>query len=94
MTWIVEFTDTFGGQPNYCWAHRFSLEHRLGESRSAVMRRAKRAAGLTGVSGRTYWHGDTFEFRPYGACAILMGRFSDWMTPEEISERYPDAERN
>ena len=44
----IEVTDTFAGEPNYCWIRRFQIANREGESESATIRRAKAAAGLIG----------------------------------------------
>lgn len=69
----VEYTDTFGGEPNYCWVRRERLVIPFGTSDREVMRRAKAAVGLTGVKGRSIHDGDRLEFRPYRSCTILMG---------------------
>ncbi len=83
----VEYTDTFGGEPNYCWVRRATvampeLTHYGYDggtnyakankvANRELMRRAKAAVGLTGVRGKRYDHGDTLEFRPY-RCATVM----------------------
>ena len=88
----VEYTDTFGGEANYCWVERaniavaewpcykgFDGNGRI-EPRGyqrAVMRKAKAAVGLTGVKGRTTSFGDGYEFRPYGLAAVLFVNFSE-----------------
>ena len=68
----VQFTDTFGGDANYSWVRQASLELAPGLSDLAIMRRAKRAMGLSGVRGRSYSHGDMWEFRPYGQCTVMF----------------------
>jgi hypothetical protein len=70
----AEYTDTFGGEPNYCWVKRVTLDVVEGTSDRVIMRRLKAAFGLSGERGRSYSHGDTWEFRPYGACRIVMAR--------------------
>lgn len=85
--YAIEHTDTFGGEANYSWVNRaiidmpelthygydgstnYSKANRVYQRE--LMRRAKAAVGLTGVRGRTYWHGDEGEFRPYGLCQVL-----------------------
>ena len=67
----VEYTDTFGGQANYCWLKRATLTLPHGLSDLALVRRAKAAMGLSGVRGRMAYHGDCWEFRPY-RCATVM----------------------
>ena len=71
---FVEFTDTFGGQPNYVWVRRATVELPCDITNKAIMRRLKKAVGITGMLGRSDAHGDTWEFRPYNLCAILMAR--------------------
>ena len=72
MSYIAEWTDTFGGQANYSWVKRASIECGGNPSDVALMRRAKAALGLSGLRGVTYRHGDMMEFRPYGMCCVLF----------------------
>lgn len=72
MPYIAEYTDTFGGEANYSWVKRASIEFGDDPSDVALMRRAKAALGLSGVPGRTFKHGDMMEFRPYGMCCVLF----------------------
>lgn len=80
MTWSVEHTDTFGGEANYSWVRRATIE--APDSRQAIMRRAKAAVGLTGVRGRTHNFGDMLEFRPYGQCTVMFVTWSDDPLPD------------
>ena len=73
--WDIEYTDTFGGESNYCWVHRAEIEAKPGESQRDTMRRAKAALNLTGLRGRTTSYGDGFEFRPYRPCTVLFVQF-------------------
>jgi hypothetical protein len=75
VTFNVEYTDTFGGEANYCWVRRADIEVPHNASQALIMRRAKAAMGITGARGRTDSHGDMFEFRPYGCCTILFVNF-------------------
>lgn len=68
----VEYTDTFGGEANYCWVKRAELELPCGISDRELARRAKAAMGLTGVKGKGYHSGDMYEFRPYGSCTVMF----------------------
>jgi hypothetical protein len=70
----VEYTDTFGGEPNYCWVRRATLDVEQGTSARAIMRRAKAAVGINGMRGRGYRHGDEWEFRPYRCCTVMLTR--------------------
>lgn len=76
MTYQVEaeFTDTFGGEPNYSWVKRATLTVPTGTSDRAIWRRLKAAMGLNGVRGRAYSNGDSWEFRPARSCTVLLAR--------------------
>ena len=87
----VEYTDTFGGEPNYSWVHRatvtmpeltaYGFDGQFGYSRAQrtfrreLMRRAKAAMGLTGTRGTTSQSGQGYEFRPSNSCTIMLVRF-------------------
>lgn len=71
-TYNAEYTDTFGGEGNYCWVHRASFEAPAGASDSLIMRRAKALLGLSGMRGRRDSYGDCLELRPYGSCTVLF----------------------
>lgn len=77
VTFDVEVTDTFGGEANYSWVDRYSFKAADSTSDAALMRRAKAITGYNGVRGRSYWHGDSGEFRPYGACIVLFVNYRD-----------------
>lgn len=68
----VEFTDTFGGEANYCWVKRATLTLPVGSSDRAIMRAAKAAMGLSAVRGRLDSHGDGFAFRPYRSATVMF----------------------
>jgi hypothetical protein len=84
----VEYTDTFGGEANYCWVKREvvtmpELTHYGYDGSSnyvkankvferELVRAAKAAMDLTGVRGRTFKHGDLIEFRPYRSCTVMF----------------------
>jgi len=68
----VEYTDTFGGEANYSWVKRENLELPVNLSDRAIMRRAKKAMGLTGVRGKTIVYGDMWEFRPYRSATVMF----------------------
>ena len=87
-TFNIEYTDTFGGEANYCWVKRatvtmpeltrYGYDGATNYGRTSkifdreLMRRAKAAVGLTGVRGVRVSYGDTIEFRPYGSCTVLF----------------------
>lgn len=68
----VVYTDTFGGEPNFSWVYRESIEVPERASQALIMRKAKRAHGLNGVRGRVIEVGHDYEFRPYGQATILL----------------------
>ncbi len=70
----VEYTDTYGGEANYCWVEREILTLPCGISDRELMRRCKAAVGLTGVRGVKYDSGDSIEFRPYRSCTVMFAR--------------------
>ncbi len=82
MTYQVEYTDTFGGEANYSWVKRSTVEGPEYDTKEpkgyqqTVMRRAKAKVGLTGVKGVTVRQGCGFEFRPYGMATVL---FVEWI---------------
>lgn len=67
-----EYTDTFGGEANYSWIERGKVSVPETASDSLIMRRVKRALGLSGVRGTRHDYGDTIEFRPYGSATVLF----------------------
>jgi len=71
----IEITDTFGGQTNYSWVTRYEVETPAGLSDRAIVRRAKREAGWTGVRCEKENYGDTIELRPYGVCQVMFITF-------------------
>ena len=72
MEYQAEWTDTYGGEANYSWVRRATIEADGGVSDRAILRRAKKDLGLTGLRGRTYYHGDMIEFRPYRMCCVMF----------------------
>jgi len=67
-----EYTDTFGGEANYSWVKRHEIELPKNISDLALMRRAKKWAGLTNVRGRSENWGDSLAFYPCGSCTVLF----------------------
>lgn len=77
--YLVEVTDTFGGESNYSWVKRYTIEGSMSVGSGAdrkLVRDAKRAAGW---SGRTVWnsHGDMIEVRPRSrsVCVVMFISF-------------------
>lgn len=91
--YAVEYTDTFGGEANYCWVKRETvtmpeLTHYGYDGgsnyvkankmfRRELMKRAKAAMGLTGIRGQTEDHGDMIRFTPYRANTVMFITYRD-----------------
>lgn len=76
-TYNVEYADTFGGEANYSWVRRETVEAPGNVTQRELMRRAKAVIGLTGARGRTGSYGDMIEFRPYRSCTVMFVSFAD-----------------
>lgn len=72
MHYQIEITDTFGGEANYSWVRRHSLEAPAEITDLALVRRAKRKADWSGLRCRVSRYGDTIEIRPVGVCCVLF----------------------
>lgn len=70
--WLVEYTDTYGGEANYSWVRRDEIPLVEGEPTRSTARRAKAAMGVTGLKGRSCWNGDHYEFRPHRCATVLL----------------------
>lgn len=72
MKFRAEYTDTFSGDANYSWVRRAEFEAPDNATDALLMRRAKKALGLSGARGKRETWGETIVFRPWGACTILF----------------------
>ena len=72
MKYQIEITDTFGGEANYSWVRRHSLEATEKITDLALVRRAKRKAEWSGIRCKVSRYGDTIEIRPQGVCCVLF----------------------
>jgi len=72
----IELTDTFGGEANYSWVRRYSIDAPDDTTQRALVRRIKKTAGLTGARCNTDDHGGMITIRPVGACVVLFATFS------------------
>ncbi len=93
MAYKVEVTDTFGGEANYSWVRRYSVETPACEYRDPaynriLVRRAKAAAGWTGLRCQVVDNsGDHIEVRPVGRSAPCWVMFIDYdASPESEGE--------
>jgi hypothetical protein len=67
-----EVTDTFGGDANYSWVNRGSVEVKEGASDLAIVRKVKEAIGWNGIKCRREDWGDMITLKPYGMCVVLF----------------------
>jgi hypothetical protein len=76
---FVEVTDTFAGEANYCWVHRFKVH---ASSFIGAVRKVRREMGLppAKINGN---YGDMvrYDFKGAAICAFIMGY-------EDQAERY------
>ena len=88
MQYDVEYTDTFGGEANYCWVKRVTvmmpeLTHYGYDGgtnyckankvyQRELMKKAKAALGLTGLRGKVESYGDMIRFEPYGYATVMF----------------------
>lgn len=71
----IEVTDTFGGEANYSWCRRYTIEHTEGKSRLAIVRAVKKMVGWNGLRCAVTDYGDGLEIRPQGMCQICFVSF-------------------
>lgn len=75
--WIVEHTDTCGGEANYTWYKTFGLSEKYNRtSRLALVRQAKALCGLSGVRCDVSLIGEVIKIQPKRICQVV---FITWM---------------
>jgi hypothetical protein len=67
-----EHTDTFGGEANYSWVKRGTIEMPEDASDMKIVRRVKKALGLTGVTCNKVFSANGIAFKPIGVCQIVF----------------------
>lgn len=72
MVFQFEYTDTYGGEANYTWVRRETIELPDDISDARLKRIAKTVMGLTGAEGKWTSNGDTLEFRPRCEATVLF----------------------
>lgn len=78
LVFFVEMTDTFGGEANYSWAHRFLV---TASSFQGAIRKVTRKTGY--YARKVMDTGDMAQYKVPGACITY---FVNW-TDEEERER-------
>lgn len=74
MPYFCEHTDTFGGEANYGWVNRRTID---APNAKIALRRFRAEVGLTGVRGQiTFNSNDEIWWKPYRLCQIV---FVQWV---------------
>lgn len=70
----IEHTDTFGGEANYSWCRRETIEEPENKpfSRLALVRKAKAFADISGIRAKVTDYGEMIEIRPAGLCQVVF----------------------
>ena len=71
MDIYFEHTDTFGGEANYSWVKREAYASK-NRSDLALVRAAKKWAGISGIRCRTESYGDMLALYPRGICQVVF----------------------
>jgi hypothetical protein len=72
MKYDYEYTDTFGGEANYCWVKRGTIN-----TSGSPVRAVKKALGLEGIRCVKSDMGDMIELKPAGSCTIIFITWHD-----------------
>lgn len=75
----AEVTDTFGGEANYCWSHKYHI--RANTHLGAIRKLAK----YEGLSFRLDW--DTGDLRRYSAKGACICAFVEVFDPDSRSQQ-------
>jgi hypothetical protein len=67
-----EVTDTFGGEANYSWVNKGSIEIPTDLSDLALVRRIKAEIGWSNVRCQKEDYGDMIKLKPYGVCQVCF----------------------
>lgn len=88
----VEVTDTFGGEANYAWVRRYTIEGSLEDykSRRNLVIDAKRVAGWSGLRCDTTNFGDELWLRPHGVCQIMFITWIDDLPMDKMDATADD----
>jgi len=72
MNFQFEITDTFAGEANYSWFKRASFDFKSTATDKALIRRARKWAGLTGVRCKVDNYGETIAIRPTDRSVVVF----------------------
>lgn len=72
QNFLVEYTDTFGGDANYSWCERETVSLSDCATDRQIVLACKEAVGLSGVKcDRQEW-GEGIMLRPRGSCTVVF----------------------
>lgn len=71
--YLFDVTDTFGGEPNYCWARRYAV---CADSFTEAVRKVNKEEGY-GRLRKVMTTGDFERWNVQGACICIMGWWAD-----------------
>jgi hypothetical protein len=71
-TWNIEITDTYGGEANYCWVKRDSIEVKEYASYLSIIRKAKKMMGWNNIRCKVEMIGETLQLIPEGMCQVMF----------------------
>ena len=83
--YIVEMTDTFGGEANYCWIHRFIV---TASTHHGAMRKVSRETGFT---ARCTMPGDPERWDAVGACVCFFVEFATDLMIQHYLQDYSNV---
>lgn len=75
MSLQIEYTDTFGGEANYCWVSRWFCKDDCTDAQA--VRLAKVLTGLTGYRCRREDWGDTIALYPANMCRVIFVSYAE-----------------
>jgi hypothetical protein len=73
----IEVTDTFGGEANYSWVRRYTLQIPALSSNLSIIRRIKREIGWSGINCQVNNMGDMIELRRGASCMVCFVTFGE-----------------
>lgn len=73
----IEVTDTFGGEANYSWCRRHTVQVPALSSNMSIVRRVKREIGWTGLACQVSNFGDMIELRRSASCMVCFITFGE-----------------
>ena len=73
QTFKIEVTDTYGGEANYCWVRRFTVQAK--SFRGAIQALSNQYGGHWRLD---YSTGDMARYNQQGACVCAFIEYANW----------------